>query len=90
MVPGGETEQKYIYDCNWLQLAENNADQVHFVFLHDPEEARAKLDGYRPSVSGAPLEDYFNVGLKEFERDLTAIRENFQSRVSSGRKARWA
>jgi hypothetical protein len=32
-------------------------------------------------VSGAPLEDYFNVGLKEFEGELTAIRENFQSRV---------
>jgi hypothetical protein len=64
-----------------LQLAENNADQAHFVFLHDPEEARAKLDQYRPSVSGASLQDYFNVGLKEFETDLTAIRENFQSRV---------
>src|SRR5262245_47084802 len=81
MVPGGETDPKYIYNCNWLQLAENNADQVHFVFLHDPEEARAKLDDHRPSVNGAPLEDYFNVGLKEFERDLKAIRDNFQSRV---------
>jgi nitrite reductase/ring-hydroxylating ferredoxin subunit len=81
MVPGGETEHKYIYDCNWLQLAENNADQVHFVFLHDPEEARTKLDRYRPSVSGGSLEDYFNVGLKEFDSDLTAIRENFRSRV---------
>ena len=77
LVPAG----KFALPCNWLQLAENNADQVHFVFLHDPEEARAKLDGYRPSVNGAPLEDYFNVGLKEFAGDLTAIRENFQSRV---------
>ncbi len=81
MVPGGETEEKYIYDCNWLQLAENNADQVHFVFLHDPEEARVKLDRHRPSITGGPLEDYFQVGLKNFEADLTAIREDFQSRV---------
>jgi len=81
MVPGGTTGTKYIYGCNWLQLAENNADQVHFVFLHDPEEARAKLDGYRPTVTAGPLEDYFNVGLKEFEADLTAIREDFRSRV---------
>jgi hypothetical protein len=27
------------------------------------------------------LEDYFNVGLKEYEGDLKAIRDNFQSRV---------
>jgi len=54
---------------------------VHFVFLHDPEEARAKLDRHRPSVTGGPLEEYFNVGLKDFEADLTAIREDFHSRV---------
>jgi nitrite reductase/ring-hydroxylating ferredoxin subunit len=81
VVASGESDPKYVYNCNWLQLAENNADQVHFVFLHDPEEGRAKLDNYRPSVNGSPLEDYFNVGLKEFAADLTEIRENFQSRV---------
>ena len=81
VVPSGESDPKYVYNCNWLQLAENNADQVHFVFLHDPEEGRAKLDNYRPSVNASSLEDYFNVGLKEFAADLTAIRDNFQSRV---------
>ena len=81
MIASGETDPKYVYNCNWLQLAENNADQTHFVFLHDPEEAREKLERYRPSVTGGPLADYFDVGLKEFETEFTAIRENFRSRV---------
>ena len=81
MVPGGVTDNKYIYDCNWLQLAENNADAVHFVFLHYPEDARAKLEQYRPSVTGCSLEDYFNVGLKEFETGFTGILEGYRPRV---------
>ncbi len=81
IVAAGETDPKYVYNCNWLQLAENNADQAHFVFLHDPEEARADLDRYRPSVNGGPLKDYFEAGLKEFETGFSGIRENFRSRV---------
>src|SRR5437016_62015 len=42
MVPGGQTTEPYIYDCNWLQLAENNGDVIHFVFLHYPEDNRTK------------------------------------------------
>jgi nitrite reductase/ring-hydroxylating ferredoxin subunit len=81
-VPGGTTEERYIYDCNWLQLAENNTDAVHFVFLHYPEDARARLNRYRPSANPeATLDDYFGVGQGEWEAQMRAILDDYRPRV---------
>ncbi len=82
MFPGGTTEDRYIYDCNWLQLAENNGDVVHFVFLHYPEDARTRLNKYRPSASpGARLEDYFGAGQGEWEEAVREIVADYRPRV---------
>src|SRR5947208_14583734 len=43
-------ERQALTPCNWLQIAENNADPVHLVYLHRFEEIRAKLNRHRPSV----------------------------------------
>lgn len=82
MFPGGTRDERYIYDCNWLQLAENNGDVVHFVFLHYPEDARTRLNRYRPSANPeASLEDYFGVGQGEWESELRTIVDDFRPRV---------
>ena len=82
LVPGGTTDERYTYDCNWLQLAENNGDVVHFVFLHYPENARTRLNEYRPSANPeASLEDYFEVGQGEWETELRSIVDDYRPRV---------
>jgi hypothetical protein len=82
MVPGGVTDDRYIYDCNWLQLAENNGDVVHFVFLHYPEGNRTKLNQFRPSVNPeATLEQYFGEGQEMWEEGLREIVADFRPRV---------
>lgn len=81
-IPLGTTDERYIYDCNWLQLAENNGDVVHFVFLHYPEPARERLNRYRPSANPeASLEDYFGVGQGEWEAEIQTIVDDFRPRV---------
>jgi len=82
MFPGGTADERYIYDCNWLQLAENNGDVVHFVFLHYPEDARTRLNEYRPSANPqATIEDYFRVGQEKWASELREIVADFRPRV---------
>jgi phenylpropionate dioxygenase-like ring-hydroxylating dioxygenase large terminal subunit len=57
---------RWVTNCNWLQLAENIIDHSHLAFLHYAETARAKLTPYRPSANPeATLDDYFNHGHAE-------------------------
>jgi phenylpropionate dioxygenase-like ring-hydroxylating dioxygenase large terminal subunit len=82
MFPGGTADERYIYDCNWLQLAENNGDVVHFVFLHYPEPARTRLNRYRPSANpDASMDDYFGVGQVEWDEEIRGIVEDYRLRV---------
>jgi nitrite reductase/ring-hydroxylating ferredoxin subunit len=81
-VPDGTTDERYIYNCNWLQLAENNTDAVHFVFLHYPEDARTALNRYRPSANPeASLDDYFGVGQPEWDATLKSLVDDYRLRV---------
>ena len=76
-VPGyrAVAERQALTPCNWLQLAENNTDPVHLVYLHRFEEIRAKLDRHRPSVDPAhSLQEYVEQGLKQWEEDVRDLR----------------
>ena len=82
MAAGGTTDERYIYDCNWLQLAENNGDVVHFVFLHYPEDIRKRLNQFRPSSnSAATLEQYFGEGQEQWETGMREIVADYRPRV---------
>jgi nitrite reductase/ring-hydroxylating ferredoxin subunit len=82
MVPGGQTTEPYIYDCNWLQLAENNGDVVHFVFLHYPEDNRTKLNQFRPSANpDATMEQFFGEGQDMWEESLRKIVADYRLRA---------
>ena len=68
--------------CNWLQLAENNADPVHLVYLHRLEELRSKLDRHRPSVDPAhSMDEFSGVGLAEWEEEFREIRDDTRHSV---------
>ncbi|MBM2810394.1 MAG: Rieske 2Fe-2S protein [Chloroflexi bacterium] len=71
-----------IDSANWLQLAENNIDVVHAVFLHYPEVARAVLAQHRPSAnSDLSMDDYFNRGLPGWDAALARVRDEFQHEI---------
>jgi phenylpropionate dioxygenase-like ring-hydroxylating dioxygenase large terminal subunit len=77
----GPTGEADMTPCNWLQLAENNMDAVHTVFLHALEEGRAKLERHRPGVDPeGTIEKYVEVGLKEWERDVAELTDDLHSR----------
>src|SRR5437773_4941103 len=68
-------ERGQLVPCNWLQIAENNTDPVHLVYLHRFEEIRAKLDQHRPSVDPAHTrEEYVEQGLTQWEADVAELR----------------
>ena len=68
-------ERQGITPCNWLQLAENNLDPVHLVYLHRFEEVRAKLDRHRPSVDASiPMDEFLGQGLTEWEEEVQELR----------------
>jgi hypothetical protein len=78
-IPQGQGEPT---PCNWLQLTDNNMDPVHTVFLHRLEDARAKLDEYRPSVDpDISMDDYTGPGLQEWEAEVREIRDLARERV---------
>jgi hypothetical protein len=74
-VADGHRGERYVYQCNWLQIKENSMDPMHRVYLHDLEDARASLDGYRPSVTGGSLETYHE-GLRHWREELEALRND--------------
>lgn len=79
MVVGGRSNASDRVPCNWLQLAENNMDPVHRVFLHALEDGRANLHQYRPGVGpDGSLERYVEVGLKEWEVEVAAQRDDIR------------
>ena len=80
-VPGpiGDSD---VTPCNWLQLAENNMDAVHTAFLHGLEDGRRKLEQHRPGVDpGGSLAQYVDVGLKQWETDVAAQRDDLRQRA---------
>jgi hypothetical protein len=84
MVPSGNSSEGFSAcdPCNWLQLAENNIDAVHCVFLHYPEDARARLEHHRPSLNpDTSLDGYFGTGLPEYEAELGQIVGDYKQRT---------
>jgi phenylpropionate dioxygenase-like ring-hydroxylating dioxygenase large terminal subunit len=58
LVPTGGFDERNTYACNWLQIKENSMDPLHRLYLHDLEDARAELNQFRPSASGASLDTW--------------------------------
>lgn len=81
-VPQERRHQSDIQACNWLQLAENNMDPVHRIFLHGLEDGRAKLDQYRPGADpGGSRGGYVDAGLKQWEAHVAGQRDDMQRHV---------
>ncbi len=81
MVAQGPQDEHDVQPCNWLQLAENNMDAVHTVFLHALEEGRANLDQHRPGVTpDGSMERYLNEGIKEWEAKVAEVRDEYHQR----------
>jgi phenylpropionate dioxygenase-like ring-hydroxylating dioxygenase large terminal subunit len=69
-----------VQPCNWLQLAENNIDAVHTIFLHGLEDGRARLDQYRPGVTpDGSIERYLGDGLGNWGTEVSALRDDFRN-----------
>ncbi|HEY3117304.1 MAG TPA: Rieske 2Fe-2S domain-containing protein [Chloroflexota bacterium] len=80
--PVGQQDVSGIIPCNWLQLAENNMDPVHRVFLHGLEGGRAELDEHRPSLhANTSLDHYIGDGLDAWDRHVAAQRGEIQGHV---------
>ncbi|MSP67696.1 MAG: ring-hydroxylating oxygenase subunit alpha [Alphaproteobacteria bacterium] len=59
-----------VYDCNWLQVMDNIADQMHTCFLHNnmtQEGVEAPMLSLNPTFTKTPVMDYAEV------RDGTAM-----------------
>ena len=70
------------FPCHWLQIAENNMDPVHTVFLHGLEGRRSDLGEYRPGVDpNGSLERYVDAGVKDWETHVAALRDEFRHHV---------
>jgi phenylpropionate dioxygenase-like ring-hydroxylating dioxygenase large terminal subunit len=79
LIAQGHTDASEVEPCNWLQLAENNMDAVHTIFLHALEEGRANLDQYRPGVTpDGSMERYLNEGVKEWEAKVSDVSDEYQ------------
>jgi phenylpropionate dioxygenase-like ring-hydroxylating dioxygenase large terminal subunit len=77
LVAEGYRGEADVQPCNWLQLAENNMDAVHTVFLHGLEDARAKLDNSRPGVEpGATMDAYREAGIPTWESEVARLRDD--------------
>ena len=77
VVPEGHTDT---LPCNWLQLAENNMDAVHTIYLHGLEESRARLDGYRPGVTAeGSMERFLGEGVDKWESEVAELRDDFRN-----------
>jgi hypothetical protein len=76
--PDGSTDDRYHYQCNWLQVKENSMDPMHRVFLHDLEDARIRLEAHRPSVTGVPFAAYVEDGLTQWDRDVAEVRSDLR------------
>ncbi len=82
VVAQGRPDTSDAEPCNWLQLAENNMDPVHTVFLHGLEGRRSDLGEYRPGVDpNGSLERYVDAGVKEWETHVAALRDEFRHHV---------
>ena len=81
VIAEGRTNADEVEPCNWLQLAENNMDAVHTVFLHGLEESRARLDQSRPDVTAdGSMESYLGDGVPKWETEVSALRDDYHNR----------
>jgi hypothetical protein len=80
VIAEGHTSSDEVLPCNWLQLAENNIDAVHTIFLHGLEESRARLDEYRPGVTTAgSMERFRGDGVRRWETEVAALRDDVRN-----------
>jgi phenylpropionate dioxygenase-like ring-hydroxylating dioxygenase large terminal subunit len=80
VIAEGHTNPEDVQPCNWLQLAENNMDAVHTIFLHGLEESRARLDAYRPGVTAAgSMERFLGDGVSRWETEVSALRDDYRN-----------
>jgi nitrite reductase/ring-hydroxylating ferredoxin subunit len=78
---------RYVSSCNWLQLKENSMDPAHAVFLHGMEEARERLDAYRPSVHPERSLEEFFAAQAEYDADLASLRDHYRERMVEWRES---
>lgn len=74
----GPRDERQIYACNWLQVKDNCMDPVHVIYLHGLEDARRRLEAYRPSATEADLDTYFGAGLAEWDAEVNAARSDIR------------
>jgi phenylpropionate dioxygenase-like ring-hydroxylating dioxygenase large terminal subunit len=79
LIAQGNEHPSDIQPCNWLQLAENNMDAVHTIFLHALEGGRASLEASRPGVTpDGSLERFLNEGIQGWEAKVADVKDEYR------------